>query len=109
MGGSRGADWTGYGWLAEEERNRRKTEKKREKKKKGGGDFRREGGRKRRGKADWRGLSGQRNLRGMNTIDLSFSSTFFLVFMHFFAAVSSSLSLLGHGHYWLCVHLLLFL
>ena len=34
MGGSRGADWTGYGWLAEEERNRRKTEKKREKREK---------------------------------------------------------------------------
>ena len=41
MGGSRGADWKGYGWLAEEGRNRRKTEEKREK---GGRDFRLERG-----------------------------------------------------------------
>ena len=34
VGGSRGADWTGYGWLAEEERNRRKRKKKKEKRKK---------------------------------------------------------------------------
>ena len=52
MGGSRGADWTGYGWLAEEDRNRRKTEEKRKKGRKegalGGGDF----SRKTRGKEE---------------------------------------------------------
>ena len=41
VGGSRGADWKGYGWLAEEGRNRRKTEEKGEK---GGRDFRLERG-----------------------------------------------------------------
>ena len=32
---------------------------------------------KKKKEADWRGLAGKRNLRGMNTIDLSFSSSFF--------------------------------
>ena len=32
MGGSRGADWTGYGWLAEEDTNGRETEEKKGKK-----------------------------------------------------------------------------
>ena len=31
VGGSRGADWTGCGWLAEGDTNRRKTEEKKEK------------------------------------------------------------------------------
>ena len=41
MGGSRGADWTGYGWLAEEDRNRRKT-----------GEARKGRGEKKKGKAE---------------------------------------------------------
>ena len=42
---SGGADWTGYGWLAEEDRNRRKTEEEKEK-----------NGRKRGGSAERRGV-----------------------------------------------------
>ena len=42
---SGGADWTGYGWLAEEDRNKRKTEEEKEKK-----------GRKRGGSAERRGV-----------------------------------------------------
>ena len=60
MGGSRGADWTGYGWLAEEDRNRRKTEEKRKKGRKEGalGDF----SRKTRGKEEVKERKGGEDL-----------------------------------------------
>ena len=59
MGGSRGADWTGYGWLAEEDTNRRKTEEKRRKRK-----------RKERGISDKReGEKEKKKLTGEDFVD----------------------------------------
>ena len=76
MGGSRGADWTGYGWLAEEDRNRGKREKRKKEKKRqrtGRGGVTRE-----RGKIELQG--GKGNAPGMSSWTFLFIYLFYCIF-----------------------------
>ena len=84
VGDSRGADWTGYDWLAEEDRNRRKTEEKRRKGKGGRRTFGQQ-------RTSARGSAEREERKGMSSMNhwthfigtYSYSSFFWIVFTDF--------------------------